>query len=144
MKRLLITVLIAGALTGCADDLPVAAPTPTATATTTQAGPTPTATGSKECRELAAAVLVARLAGPRPTEEVAKVVAGDLDARLSRLSPKVHEPAVDLHGHLHDLEDALRLGRNERADLMFERSKADARAAAKACSMPDEAFLGAP
>ena len=142
MKRLLVSALVVLSLAACGDDQPTAAPshspsptaTPTAAATT--AAPSPTATGSKECVDLAAVVRPARLAGPAPTDEVAEDVADAVHAKLSRLSPKVNEPAVDLHGHLHDYGDALKRKRTERANQMLERAREDAKAIAKACAMP--------
>jgi hypothetical protein len=147
MRRLLVTALVVASLSACGDDTPTAAPTPTtspaATATATTAAPSPTPTYSKECTDLAAAVKVAHLAEDGSlTEEVAEKVAESLDAKLSRLSPKVHEPAVDLHGHLHDFASAKHRGRNQRALELSNKARADATAAAKACGMPAAAFLG--
>jgi hypothetical protein len=147
MQRLLIPVLAVVLLSGCGDDEPAALPspsaTPTATATaTTSPTPSPTPTASKQCVDLAKAVAVAHLAAGTPSEKVAEEVAESLDAKLSRLPAKVHTPAVDLHGHLHDLASALRKDRTTRAAELADKARADARAAAKACGMADAAFLG--
>lgn len=146
MQRLLIpaTVLL---LSGCGGDDPTAAPTPSATATATATAtasptPSPTPTASKACTDLAAAVRVAHLGLGTPKEKVAEQVAESLDAKLSRLPAKVHDAAVDLHGHLHDLASALRKGRTARAADLADLARADASAAAKACSLTPSDFLG--
>jgi hypothetical protein len=140
----IVSVLGLSLVSACGDSEPTAvAPTPTATASASTApSPTPTPTASKPCVDLAAAVRVAHLAAGTPTEEVAEKVAESLDAKLSRLPQKVHGPAVDLHGHLHDLEAALRKHRTERAAELTKKAQDDARAAAKACGMADADFLG--
>jgi hypothetical protein len=145
MKPLVVVALVLAVSTSCGDDEPAVTSSPSVTASVSPSAlpsASPTPTGSKECVDLAKAVVVAKLAGPMPTEEVAERVAESLDAKLSRLTPKVHDPAVDLHGHLHDLASALRRGRTERAQLMVDRARANARALASACHMPADAFLG--
>ncbi len=145
MRGLLVTALLVTAMSGCADDEPTVARTPAASPPATTTAAAPTTTYSKECTDLATAVRVAHLAeNAALTEEVAGKVAESLDVKLSRLSPKVHEPAVDLHGHLHDFASARHRGRNQRAIELSNKAQADARAAAEACEMPAEAFLGTP
>jgi hypothetical protein len=140
-----LTLLV---LSGCGGNEAAIAP-PAASVTQTTAASAPaaaqplsTSTASKSCTELAAVVRPARLGAGTPSAEVAEKTAESLDSKLSRLTSDVHEPAVELHAHLHDLAKAQRRGRTTRAGELADKARTDARAVAKACGVPEADFLG--
>lgn len=97
---------------------------------------------TQRCTEFAAALSKAKLSST-PSEQVAKDVADDLDARLSRLgSPEVHEPAVEVHQDLHNIELHLKKGQADRADQAAASARRHIEQLAQACDLPISAFLG--
>lgn len=97
---------------------------------------------AQRCADLADAVAKAHLSST-PDESTAREVADSLDNRLSRLgSPAVHDPAVQLHQDLHQIEKALRRGDRVRADEVAARARQHVAQVADACDLPASRFLG--
>jgi hypothetical protein len=96
--------------------------------------------GSAElCTALKADLVGTGLSGV-PTREQAQQVGTRLDPRVTqRASPALHESVVRLHQRLHAIDQALERGTDAR-DLAGK-ARTDARDAARACDLPDDAFL---
>jgi hypothetical protein len=96
----------------------------------------------QRCTDFAAEVAKAKLS-TTPSQQVALDVANALDAKLSRLgSPSVHDPAVDVHAELHNVEVALKKGDQDRADRAAGKARERIKELAEACGLPESAFLG--
>lgn len=97
---------------------------------------------ASRCQDFAAAVAVAHLR-TTPSESVAREVANSLDNRLSRLgTAELHTPAIEIHRYLHAVETARRRGDVEAADRAAGRARDAVVELARACGLPDSAFLG--
>ncbi|WP_088313228.1 hypothetical protein [Kineosporia sp. R_H_3] len=96
---------------------------------------------TRACTGFAAEVSKAGLAGT-PTQAQAKAVADALDGILPGLrDPRVHDAGVALHTHLHGVDTALAKGDTARAADLAAKARADVTKAARACGLPQSAFL---
>lgn len=120
MRRLLLVFVL---LTGCAG------------ASLTEAQQT------ERCTTFAQQVAAGSLAST-PDEKIAKSVADSLDPLLSGMStPALHDPAVRIHQDLHAVEVAQRQGKTSQADAAVARVRTSISDLAKACGLPESAFL---
>ncbi len=121
MKRLALVALL---LTGCAGSTLSAADK------------------TARCTAFADKVSAAGLSAT-PSEQTAKSVADSLDPLLSAMStPALHDPAVRIHTDLHAVEIAQRQGKTDQADTAANRVRASISDLAKACDLPESAFVG--
>lgn len=95
----------------------------------------------RDCTALAADVARAGLSRV-PSQEQAERAADAVHERLSRLSPKVHDPAVVLHDRLHAIEDARADGDAARAAKAAAQARDAAADVAAACGLPVDRFVG--
>lgn len=97
---------------------------------------------TERCTSFAQKVAVGSLSRT-PEEKTAKSVADSLDPLLSGMStPALHDPAVRIHQDLHAVEIARRQGKTSQADEAAARVRTSIADLAKACGLPESAFLG--
>lgn len=95
-----------------------------------------------DCAALAADVARSGLAST-PTRAEAEAAVERLDERVSQLdSPAVRDAATELRDRLQELQAAARAGDAPAVQAAAEQAREAARAAAEACSVPVEQFLG--
>jgi hypothetical protein len=93
------------------------------------------------CTGLRADLQGAALAGT-PSREQASATAIRLDPRVTQVAdPSLHDAVVRLHQHLHAVDVAWRKRGPDDAARAADRARAAARQAARACHLPEDAFL---
>lgn len=97
---------------------------------------------AERCAAFAKAVSAAHLA-TTPDEATARDTANSLDALLTTMStPALHEPAVQVHQQLHEVEKWQRKNDTSRADAAAAKAREQLTSLAKACDLPASDFLG--
>ena len=77
------------------------------------------------------------------TREQASAAAARLDPRVTQVAdPGLHDAVVRLHQHLHAIDVAFRKRGPSDVARAIVRARADAKRAARACHLPEDAFLG--
>ena len=95
---------------------------------------------STRCRELAAGITQAALAGS-PTQQQAQQAALRLDTQMLQLrDPSIHDAAVSLHFHLHVLDTSLGRGDQAKADKALADTRIDTTNLAEACGLTPADF----
>lgn len=97
---------------------------------------------AERCASFAKTVSAAHLAAT-PDEATARDTANSLDSLLPKMStPALHEPAVQVHQQLHEIEKWQRKNDSARADAAAVKVREQLTALAKACDLPASDFLG--
>lgn len=94
------------------------------------------------CATFAKTVSAAHLA-TTPDEATARDTANALDSLLPKMStPALHEPAIQVHQQLHEVEKWRRKADAGRADAAAQKARDRLAELAKACDLPTSDFLG--
>ncbi len=97
---------------------------------------------TERCTAFATTVSAARLT-TTPDEATARDTANALDSLLATMStPALHDPAVQVHQQLHEIEKWQRKADATRADEAAKKARDQLAALAKACALPASDFLG--